>query len=120
MKPYLLTTESATGVNAAVFATGAQNPLEALAELENELNQKKVVGAVLFDVLLSQGSKTNRYYIGEFDGKHFKKSKIRSATDKYTAYASFSARFLREHSSEIDLELLSAQMRSAVRAGMPL
>lgn len=120
MKPYLLTTDSATGVNAAVFATGVRNPLEALAELECELNQKNVVGAVLFDVLLSQGSKTNRYFIGEFDGMHFKKSEIRSVADKYTAYASFSARFLREHFSEIDPALLSTQMCSAVRAGMPL
>lgn len=120
MKSYLLTTDSATGVNATVFATGVRNPLEALAELEHELNQKKVVGAVLFDVLLSQGSKANRYYIGEFDGKHFKKSKIRSAADKYTAYASFSARFLCEHFSEIDPTLLSAQMCRAVRVGMPL
>lgn len=120
MKPYLLTTDSATGVKAAVFATGVRNPLEALAELECELSQKRVVGAVLFDVLLSQGSKANRYFIGEFDGKHFKKSKIRSAADRYTTYASFSARFLCEHFTEIDPALLSDQVRKAVRFGMPL
>lgn len=120
MRPYLLTTDFGTGVNAAVFATGVRSPLEALAELEHELSQKKIVGTVLFDVLLSQGSKTNRYFIGEFDGKHFKKSKIRSAVDRYAAYALSSAHFLREHFSEIDPALLNAQMRNAIRAGVPL
>lgn len=118
-KRYLLSTNPASGVDAAVFATGAESPIESLCELEEELAINKVVGTVLFDVLLSQGSRANRYFIGEFDGQHFNMSKLRPATRAYDSYALLSASFLKEHYSEIDPCLLTGAMRFALRKGVP-
>lgn len=118
-KRYLLSTKPAHGIDATIFATGAESPIESLSELEQELASKSVVGTILFDVLLSQGNRANRYFLGQFDGRHFVMSKIEPASSSYESYALHSARFLKDHYSEIDPCLLTGAMRFALRKGVP-
>lgn len=119
-KRYLLATAPVKGVGAAVFATGVESPIESLRELEQELAQCKVVGTVLFDVLLSQGTKANRYFLGDFDGKHLDTKNIRPAGGTSGEYSSLSACFLKEHFSDIDPSLLTRAMQYALKKGLQL
>lgn len=119
-KYYLLTTQPAPGLQAAVFATGAVSPMEALEDVERELSMQNVAGKVLFDLLLANGNKANRYFVGEFDGQRFKKAGIKSVKNKYTSYSSISAEVLKGHFSEVDPSLLTNAMQFALKKGIPL
>ena len=119
-RPYLLAMKPTLGVDAAVFATGVESPIESILELEQELARNKVVGTVLFDVLLSQGNKANRYFVGEFDGHHFMASKIKPVICAHGVYAALSAHFFKEHYAEVNPCLLTGAMRFALKKGMTL
>lgn len=103
-----------------MFAVGAINPLEDLAEVEKDLRRQHVAGKVLFDLLLAHGNKVNRFFLADFDGVRFKKAKVQPASDRYSEYSAVSAKFLKEHAEEVDPSLLSHAMRYALRAGLPL
>lgn len=106
-------------VEAAVFATGAVSPMEALMQVEQDLREKGVTGRVLFDLLLSHGNKANRYFLADFDGRRFRNARFESAKCRYADFSPVSARFLREHLDEVDASLLSDAMRFALRKGVP-
>jgi hypothetical protein len=107
-------------LGAAVFAVGAVNPMEELAEVEKNLRERRVAGKVLFDLLLAHGNKVNRYFLAEFDGVQFKKTRVQPGVDRYSEYSAVSAKFLKEHAEEVDSSLLSHAMQYALRAGLPL
>lgn len=66
-KSFMLSTKLTHGLQAAVFATCAVSPMESLGDVERELSEKHVSGKVLFDLLLANGSKANRYFVADFD-----------------------------------------------------
>ncbi len=107
-------------LGAAVFAVGAVNPMEELAEVERTLRERHVAGKVLFDLLLAHGNKVNRFFLADFDGVRFKKAKVKPEIDRYSEYSAVSAKFLKEHAEEVDSSLLSHAMQYALRAGLPL
>lgn len=119
-KRYLLNTQPALGLQAAVYAVGAVSPMEALDEIEQDLSSKNVTGAVLFDLLLTNGNKANRYFVGTFDGRKFIKSEMKSAEASYSEYSPMSAQMFKGHVSDVDSSLLTNAMQFALRAGIPL
>ncbi|MBK7649205.1 MAG: type II toxin-antitoxin system RnlB family antitoxin [Betaproteobacteria bacterium] len=118
-KHFIVSRRPAPGVEAAVFATCALNPMEEIGAIERDLRKKKVAGRVFFDLLLAHGNKTNRYFVGEFDGQHFTSPRFQRAESEYEAYSKASASILREHLPEVDASLLSNAMRFALREGIP-
>ena len=94
--------------------------MEALEDVERELSMKKVAGKVLFDLLLSNGHKVNRYYVGEFDGQKFVHNHFDSEMHRYDTLSPVSAQVLKGHYSEVDPSLLSSAMQFALRKGIPL
>lgn len=94
--------------------------METLADVERDLKKMKVCGRVVFDLLLANGNKINRYFVGNFDGKHFTAQQFESAKADYSVYSKLSAVLLKEYASEVDPSLLSKAMRYAIRAGIPL
>lgn len=118
-KHFLVSRRPAPGVEAAVFATCALNPMEELVAIERDLRKRKVTGKVFFDLLLAHGNKTNRYFVGEFDGQHFTSPRFQRAESEYETYSKASASILREHLPEVDASLLSNAMRFALREGIP-
>lgn len=118
-KRFLLETEPTPGLQAAVFATCAVSPMEALEDVERELSAKKVFGKVLFDLLLSNGHKANRYFVAEFDGRKFSQDGFNSEMHRYESLSSVSAQVLKGHFSEVDPSLLSGAMRFALKKGIP-
>ena len=103
-----------------MFAVGAISPLEELGAVEQDLRARRVAGKVLFDLLLSHGNRANRFFLADFDGVHFKRTKMQPAADRYSEFSVVAADFLREHAEEVDPSLLSHAMRYALRAGLPL
>lgn len=120
MNRFLVSTRPAPDLEAAVFAIGAVSPMDALVEVEQDLRQKRITGKVVFDLLLSHGNRANRYFIGDFDGQRFRSARFESAKDRYSDLAPVSARFLREHVSEVDHSLLSGAMQFALKKGVLL
>jgi hypothetical protein len=117
---FLVETKPLPGLQAAVFSTCAVSPMEALEDVERELSMRKITGKVLFDLLLSNGHKVNRYYVGEFDGKKFVHSHFDSEMHRYDTLSPVSAQVLKGHYSEVDPSLLSSAMQFALRKGIPL
>lgn len=119
-KRFLLATNPSDGLEAAVFATGVLSPMDALEDVERELSSKNIAGQVLFDLLLSNGNKANRYFVIKFDGQKFDHKGFNSAMQRYEAFSPLSAKVLKGHFSEIDPSLLSNAMRFALKRGIPL
>jgi hypothetical protein len=119
-KRFLLATKPFSGLEAAVFATSAVNPLELLDEVELELSKQRVAGKVVFDLLLANGHKVNRYFVADFDGAHFKGEDFTPAQSEYAALSQVSAAFLKSHLEEVSTSLLTPAMRYALKVGMPL
>jgi hypothetical protein len=118
-KRFILETRPTAGLQAAVFATCAVSPFEALEEVERALTDRNVCGKVLFDLLLSNGNKANRYFVAEFDGLRFTHDGFNSEMHKYEALSPISAQVLKGHFFEVDPSLLSSAMQFALRKGIP-
>lgn len=120
IKTFFTTTNPTAGLQAAVFATGVYSPMDALEDIERELSERKVFGKVLFDLLLTNGNKTNRYFVGEFDGRSFDRNAIQLAMSKYEAFSRISASVFKSHFAEVDTILLTKAMRFALKQGIPM
>lgn len=106
--------------SAAVIAAGVESPMDCIAKVEKDLKQRKVKGKVLFDLLLAHGSKSNRYFVGEFDGNHFSSPKFQNADELYLDFSAVSAEILKNKSDQVDSSLLSRAMQFAIKQGIPL
>ena len=118
-KRFILSRSHAPGFAAAVLAAGALNPMENLGEVGHDLQKMEVVGKVVFDLLLANGNKTHRFFVGEFDGQHFTSVRFEEAVPNYAVFSQFSAQIIREHLPEIDTALLPKAMLFALRQGIP-
>lgn len=118
-KRFILSTEPTAELQAAVFATCAVSPMEALEDVERELSEKNVSGKVLFDLLLANGNKANRYFVAAFDGHKFDHGHFHSAMHRYESLSPVSAEVLKGHYAEVDPSLLTAAMKFALRRGIP-
>lgn len=119
-KTFFMTTKPSVELQAAVFATGVVSPMDSLDDIERELSERNVFGQVMFDLLLANGNKANRYWIGEFDGQSFNRAAINSAMNKYEIFSRVSADVLKNHFSEVNPTLLSKAMRFALKQGIPM
>jgi hypothetical protein len=119
-RKFLVSVSPAANLGAVVFATCAVSPLEALDAVEHVLREKKVVGRVLFDLLLAHGNKINRYFMADFDGRSFSAAGFKSGEADYALFAPLSAAFLKQHIHEVDSFLLTKAMRFALKNGIPV
>ena len=112
---YIIEKTGLGDVQAVVLANGVHNPLEQRSELEQRLQRDGVRGKVLFDLFLSLGTKSRRYFISYFDGKSL--APLERATDVPPNYIARCAEMLRLHREELDLSLLPDAAAFAVRQG---
>lgn len=116
---FLISTQPLDNFSAVVIASGVRSPMECIAQVEQDLKSRKVKGKVLFDLLLAHGSKSNRYFVGEFDGEHFSVSGFQNADNFYCEFSIISARILKESFDQVDSSLLSRAMQFAIKQGVP-
>lgn len=117
---FLISVKPSEDYSAAVIAAGVRSPMEFIANIEEDLRHRKVKGKVLFDLLLAHGSKTNRYFVGEFDGEHFASPRFQNVDSFYREFSIISARILKDEANQLDSSLLSRAMQFAVKRGIPL
>ncbi|MBB6317318.1 type II toxin-antitoxin system RnlB family antitoxin [Paraburkholderia tropica] len=118
-QPFLVKREGPDGLSAVVLSIGFENPMGALARVEKDLRKRKVRGTVLFDLLLANGTKYNRFFVGEFDGDHFA-SEFRSGEGRHAEFAAYSACIYQQAGETVDTSLLTPAMRFALSRGTPL
>ena len=105
---FILKKESIGDFEAFVLANGVHSPLEQREDLELELKNAAIRGRILFDLLLSMGTKNKRYFIANFDGE--KLSSLEGSTYIPRQYAEVSANILKEFSDSLDFSLVSNAM----------
>lgn len=111
---------SGSNVQALVLASNPHSPFESLPEIERSLSQSKIKGKILFDMLLANGSKRNRFFIVDFDGVHIQLQTLTSADNDYEAFSRRSAKVLSKNLGKLNDSLLSGAMRYALMKGTPL
>lgn len=115
MNAYILQNASAAGFTALIVAKGIHSPLEERAGLELELKSRGLSGTIMFDLLLSIGTKSRRFFKSEFDGE--KLSTLELITTPPTEYLSLSTATLHDNVQDLDMSLLSRPMAFAIRKG---
>lgn len=120
MKHFLLSEHDELSFSASVLATTAARPGDFLGEVTEALRERQVTGAVLFDLLLTNGSPRQRFFVATFDGLEL--SDLRPVEDKEVASAASrcAAPKLQTYQQELDMSLLSPAMRFAVSVGRPM
>lgn len=103
------------GLSAVVFSVGFQNPMGTLTRVESDLRCKKVRGTVLFDLLLANGTRYNRFLVGEFDGDHFVSTDFRSADARRREFADFCASVYEEAVEDVDTSHFTPHARYAIQ-----
>jgi hypothetical protein len=119
-QPFLVKSQGPNGLSAVVFSVGFQNPMGTLTRVESDLRRRKVRGTVLFDLLLANGTRYNRFFVGEFDGDHFVKHDFQSADARRQEFVDFCTSVYQEAVEQVDTSLLSPAMRFALKRGTPL
>ncbi|MFA6051586.1 MAG: type II toxin-antitoxin system RnlB family antitoxin [Methylobacter sp.] len=117
---FLISIHPLSDFSAAVIAAGVKSPMETIGKVEKDLKRQKVKGKVLFDLLLAHGSKSNRYFVGEFDGEHFSSTRFQNVDSFYRDFSIMSASILKEKADQVDSSLLSRAMQFAIKQGIPL
>ena len=112
---FILETAEICGAKAFVVATGSHSPLEHRFALEDRLKREGVCGEVLFDLLLSLGTQSRRYFVANFDGE--KLGQLTTAKNIPPAYPERSALTLKKYSASLDCSLLGSALEFAVHRG---
>lgn len=117
MKHYLLTFSPVKDVEALVFATSVERPNEYLSILAEELRKNSISGRMIFDLLISNGPKSSRYFCADFDGFEFGRMKPIKPDASLKAV---SMKFFACHMEEFDMSLLTPAMRYALKQGIEI
>lgn len=112
---YILEKAKLGTVQVVVLANGVHNPLEQKEELELRLRCDGVRGKILFDLFLTLGTKSRRYFFSNFDGGSL--TPLERATEIPLSFPLCSAKILEKHKEDLDLSLLSDAAAFAVRKG---
>ncbi|MDM9599235.1 type II toxin-antitoxin system RnlB family antitoxin [Pseudomonas shirazica] len=106
-------------VCAQVLAANPHSPFEHLFEIEKQLSKSKIKGKILFDMLLSNGSRKNRFFIADFDGEHILMRTLMNVDQNYDVFSKSSAAIFLKNCSVIDDTLLTTAMKYALNKGTP-
>jgi hypothetical protein len=117
MKHYLLTLSPVGDVSALVFATSVERPHEYLSMLADELRAQHVSGRMVFDLLMSNGPKSSRYFCSVFDGFQFGRME---PVEPDACLREVAAKFFSSHIEEFDTSLLTPAMRYALKRGIEI
>lgn len=115
MKHFLLADSPSSSFKALVFATSIERPHTYLSTLADEFKRRDLIGNVLFDLLVANGPKSQRYFVVNFDGSRFESFEpVQPEPEIKMA----SSRFYSDHLDQFDTSLLTPAMRFALRRGV--
>ncbi|MBN3731865.1 type II toxin-antitoxin system RnlB family antitoxin [Burkholderia sp. Tr-20390] len=95
------------------FSLSSERPEEFLPKVERELKKKSFRGTILVDTLACNGMTSRRFFVGEFDGEHLKRSsfKVLSASHLDIATQHFCLRFYASHLEHLEHSILTPVQR---------
>lgn len=115
MKHFLLTDSPSDQFKAIVFATSVERPHTHLGALAIEFQRRNLRGNVLFDLLVTNGPKSQRFFAVNFDGSRFDSFE---PVQPELEIKKASSQFYSNHLSEFDTSLLTPAMRFALSRGI--
>lgn len=98
-----------------IFSVNYRSPLEFIEEIEQELRSTPLCQKVVFDLLLSNGMTSNRYFEASFNGK--KLENIRKCTAVDNDIKEVSHHFYQQNSSLLNNGILVNQQKFIIRNG---
>ncbi|MDP9648615.1 type II toxin-antitoxin system RnlB family antitoxin [Paraburkholderia caledonica] len=95
------------------FSLSSERPEVFLPKVERELKRKLFRGTVLVDTLGCNGMTARRFFTGEFDGEHLKRTslKVLSPSLLDSATEKFCLRFYASHLDELEESILTPLQR---------
>lgn len=103
---------------ACVMAIGPNRPFWELEDVQDDLRRRGVVGRVVFDILMANGTRTTRFFAGNFDGTAFRPMRFEEVPGD-DDLRRHSADFFLARLEDLDMDMLSPAKRYCVRHGMP-
>ncbi len=101
------------------MSTDFCRPDDYMSELEEELQTHEYKGKVVFDLLLSNGLKEDRYFSAEFDGRRFVVSTFRTMTCICSEILGMSSAFYKDNYDLVSKNaILSKPQKFLVKKGM--
>lgn len=119
MKSFIILDEPLDGFSVIVLSTGIYRPTEILSSVANELKQRKVAGRVLFDFLMSNGTRDNRYFWVNFDGNFERDLILKKAIVSEKIKTEITG-CIKDNISEFNFSLLTPAMKFAIRKGITI
>jgi hypothetical protein len=120
MKPFAVIRSPTSDFSAIVVATGRELPHDDLELVASELRDQRIIGNVTFDLLASNGSRSNRFFCARFDGDRFASSVRFARIEPSIQLREASSDYFHEHLDDMDLSLLTPAMRFAVSRGLAI
>lgn len=105
---------------ALVVAFDSSRPDEHYEAIALDLRNRGVRGTVIFDLLLSNGAGTRRFFAFPFDGEKFDFRCIERLAVPDPKLLQETTRILKKHAREVSMLILRADQRPKVRRGEPL
>lgn len=100
------------------MAVGPNRPFWEIDEVQEDLRRQGVVGPVVYDILMANGTRTTRFFTVNFDGKAFCPMKFEEIQGD-DVLRRHSADFFLSRLDDLDMGMLSPAMRFCVKRGMP-
>ena len=98
-----------------IFSVDYRSPLEFIEDIENELRSVSLCKKIIFDLLLSNGMNSNRYFEAYFDGCRL--INIKKCKEVHIEVKDASVRFYKKYPSLLDNSVLVNQQKFLTRSG---
>lgn len=121
MHPFRLHPTAVGGRATVVLSTCAQSPLEAQDELQAELQLQGIpAGKILLDLLITQASRTRRFFEVDFDGRILDIGSCREVLIGITSLAEQVAPLYLDRLQDFDTGRLPHELRYLLVRGIPV
>lgn len=118
MKKFEISFAVGNGNTCMVFSVNYRSPLEFINEIELELRSTPLCRKVVFDLLLSNGATSNRYFEAYFNGNSL--IDIKKCDNVAIEIKEASSCFYEKHPALLENSVLVSQQKFLVRSGCRL
>jgi len=105
---------------AVVYSLGFDSPMNHICSIEKELENYGCTGKVFFDLLLSNGNTTDRFYSAIFDGDKFIENSIKKVKYPPLKIQSESLAFYHSKQEYLSNSVLNKAQRFLIKKNHPL
>jgi len=111
---------TANGLLAVIYSLGYDSPMNHLCSIEGELKKYGSSGEVVFDLLLSNGNTSDRFYRAIFNGEHLVESSIKKIKNPSSEIQKESLSFYHHKQEYLLNSVLNKAQRFLIKKNHPL